>query len=280
MIVGTNRSLLLGSKVSLVKPERVVAEWAHRSIEPNNNFLYIVAKYVEADKVNENGHFWAFEDLKKSERTMVNAPINLMHQPHDIVGVMVDQEMIYPTVDAGKYKDKDKKKKKASATSLETQTFSDGQVEPFVAYDYAQPYIEVLGALWKFYFPKTVAGIEAAQEMGQLHISMECVSESVTRVDTDGTEETYPFTSGNVKDYGWNENSMHCRLNNPYFLGAGLVLPPAKPGWSGAEVYDLIGAMSDDQIDSMYEQIQSENPQLTPRQWETLMFALLDRGDS
>lgn len=262
MIVGTNRSLLIGSKVSLIKPERVVAEWAHRSIEPNENFLYIVAKYVEADKVNQNGHFWSFEDLKKSERTMVNAPINLMHQPHDIVGVMVDQEMIYPT------------------GQVEAQKLSGpgdaANSDMALAYEYNQPYIEVLGALWKFYFPKTVESIEAAQEMGQLHISMECVAESVTRVDNDGTEETYPFVSGNVKDYGWTDNSVHCRLNDPYFLGAGLVLPPAKPGWSGAEVYDLFGAVEEDQLESMYSQLQAENPELSPKQWEMLMAAVLD----
>jgi hypothetical protein len=250
MMISTSQGLLMGAKVDLIRPDRVVAEWTHRSLTPNNKFLYIAAKYVEADQANENRHFWSFESLQKAQATIVNSPINVMHQPHNIVGVMVDQEMMYP-----------------EAYTPEVQ-------EKAAAYEYAKPYIEVLGALWKFYFPKTVEAIEAAQEMGSLFISMECIADTVTRVDKDGSETTFPFQGGSVKDYEFHGESDYVRLNDPHFVGCGLVLPPAKPGWKGAEVRELMSAVSDDG-EALYEQVKSLTPQLSPQEWETLMLSFL-----
>lgn len=253
MIVSTNRGLLVGAKVDLLRPDRVVAEWTHRSLTPNDKFLYIAAKYVEADNPNENRHFWSYEDLQQAQGSIANSPINVMHQPHDIVGVMVDQEMVYPEA-------YDKSK--------------TAEEQPAAAYEYAKPYVEVLGALWKFYFPQTVQTIEAAQEMGALFISMECIADTVTRVDRDGTETTFPFKGGSVKDYEFHGESDYVRLNDPHFVGCGLVLPPAKPGWKGAEVRDLMAAVEDDG-EALYEHIKQQTPQLDPKEWENLMFAFL-----
>lgn len=249
MIVTTNNSLMIGAQVDLIRPDRVVAEWTHRSVTPNDQFLYIAAKYVEADQANENKHYWSFDALQKAQPSIVNSPINVMHQPHNIVGVMVDQEMMYPdAMGAG--------------------------TEKAAAYEYSKPYIEVLGALWKFYFPKTVETIVAAQEMGSLFISMECVSDTVTRVDRDGSEHSYPFKGGSVKDYEFHGESDYLRLNEPHFVGCGLVLPPGKPGWKGAEVRDLLAAVEDDG-ESIYEQIKLQTPQLSPVEWEQLMLSFL-----
>jgi hypothetical protein len=250
VIVGTDRGLLLGAKVSLIRPDRVVAEWAHRSVTPNDHFLYIAAKYVEADNPNENRHFWSFQDLQNAQSSIVNSPINVMHEPHNIVGVMVDQEMMYP------------------------EAYTQAQEDKAVAYEYAKPYIEVLGALWKFYFPQTVDTIVAAQEMGALFISMECLAETVTRVDKDGSEHDYPFMGGSHKDYEFTDESDYLRLNDPHFVGCGLVLPPGRPGWKGAEVHDLMSAVKSDG-EKLYEQIKQQTPQLSPAEWEHLMLAFL-----
>lgn len=353
MIIHTNRGLLLGAKVDLIRPDRVTAEWTHRSLTPNDQFLYIAAKYVEADKPNENKHFWSFEDLQKSQATIVNSPINVMHEPHNIVGVMVDQEMMYPeaykTSEAVAAKDYSAEKRQEMAKKGQalpdgsfpiadkgdladaiasvgragnsarakahiikrarqlgaTDMLPDawkamagegepvgvdaavaqvveellaaealGRFEPVVAYEYAQPYIEVLGALWKFYFPQTVSAIEAAQEMGSLFISMECIADTVTRVDRDGTEHNFPFRGGSVKDYEFHGESDYVRLNDPHFVGCGLVLPPGKPGWKGAEVRELIGAL-DDSGEALYEQVKAQTPHLSPDEWEQLMLTFL-----
>ena len=247
----TGRGLLLGAKVDLIRPDRVVAEWTHRSIVPNDKFLYIAAKYVEADQANENKHFWSFEALQNAQSSIVNSPINVMHQPHNIVGVMVDQELLFPEA----YEEKEAEAKA-------------------VAYDYAKPYIEMLGALWKFYFPKTVETIEAAQEMGSLFVSMECISDTVTRVDRDGSETEYPFKGGDIKAYDFHGESDYVRLNEPHFVGCGLVLPPARPGWKGAEVRELLSAVDDDG-EALYDQIKEQTPQLCPAEWEQLMLAFL-----
>lgn len=346
MILGTSRGLLLGAKVELVMPDRVTAAWAHRSIVPNDKFLYVTAKYVEADKPNENRNFWSFEDLVKSQATIKNSPINVMHQPHNIVGVMVDQEMMYPETadlpgDVAAAKDYSAEKRKELAEK--GQALPDGSFpiadkgdlsnaiqaygrasnkeaakrhiikrakqlgatdmlpddwkvssalddpdeieraldydlatveQSALAYDYAQPHIEVLGALWRFYFPMTMEKIEAAQEMGSLFISMECISKTVTRVDLDGSETEYPFRGGSVKDYDFHAESNYVRLNDPHFIGAGLVIPPGRPGWKGAEVRELAAAMGEDE-ERLYEQLKAETPNLDARQWEDLMAAFL-----
>lgn len=251
MILSTDRGLLLGAKVDLIRPDRVVAEWTHRSLTPNDQFLYIAAKYVEADNPNENKHFWSFEALQNAKSTIVNSPINVMHQPHNIVGVMMDQEMMYPEA-------------------------YGAEQEKAAAYEYAKPYIEVLGALWKFYFPKTVEAIEAAQEMGALFISMECVSDTVTRVDQDGSEHTFPFRGGALKDYEFHGTSDYLRLNEPHFVGCGLVLPPAKPGWKGAEVHELMAAV-ENHGENLYEQVKAATPNLSPAEWEALMLSFLSK---
>lgn len=251
MIVGTDKTVLLGAKVNLIRPDAVVAEWTHRSIIPNEQFLYIAAKYVEADKANENKHFWSFEDLQKSQASITNSPLNVMHQPHNIVGVMTDSEFIYP------------------------EAFSPENEEVAAAYEYAKPHIEMLGVLWKWYFPQTVSQIEAAQEMGALHVSMECTAETVTRVNNDGSETEYPFMGGNLKAYDFSADSSHVQLNNPHFVGCGLVLPPAKPGWKGAEVRELMAAVDEDTQKSVYEYFEAESPHLTPEQWEDLMVSVL-----
>ena len=249
MMIPTSRGMLLGAKAELIRPDRVVAEWTHRSIAPNEQFLYIAAKYVEADKPNENKHFWAFEDLKGAQATIKNNPINIMHQPHNIVGVIVDTEMMYPEA-------------------------YGAEDEKAAAYEYAKPYVEMLGALWKFYYPKTIEMVEAAQEMGSLFVSMECSAGSVTRFDRDGTEHNFPFRGGSVKDYDFHGSSDYLRLNEPHFLGCALVLPPGKPGWKGAEVRELLSAVEDDG-EALYEEIKAEAPHLSAAEWENLMFAFL-----
>jgi hypothetical protein len=67
VITANGNSLFLGAKVDLIRPDRVVAEWTHRSVTPNDHFLYIAAKYVEADQPNENKHYWSFEALQKAQ---------------------------------------------------------------------------------------------------------------------------------------------------------------------------------------------------------------------
>lgn len=268
MIFETDRGIFLGAQAHLVMPERVTAEWTHRSITPNDAFLYMAAKYVEADRPNSNGHLWSFEDLKAAQASIVNSPINMMHQPHNIIGVMIDQEIMYPNAVATS----STSQSGAFTTTSTTNTLIT--YDAAKAYDHQNPYIEVLGALWKFYFPKTVEQVQALHETGSLYVSMECISDTVTRVDSDGSEQEYPFKGGNLKEYDFTDKSKYVRLNKPHFVGCGLVLPPAKPGWKGADVRDLLAASKQDPGE-MYEQIAEEMPHLGPREWESLMISLL-----
>lgn len=361
MIIESGERLFLAAPVDILRGDRVVAEWTNRSIIPNDKFLYIQARYVEADKPNENRHFWAFEELQEAQHTIANSPINVMHRPNDIVGVMLDSELMFPNVDAAKHGKKRKKKKEDEEDEDEVKSAEDEEVEledvdfegeyadardfsaeerrklakqgkalpdgsfPIVnesdlrnaiqafgragdkdkakrhiikrakalgktdllpddwnvsavlAYDHQKPWVEVLGALWRFYFPKQIAQIEAAQEMGALAVSMECSAESVTRVDKDGTTEDFPFMGGSHEAYNFTSASDYLRLNKPHFLGCGLVLPPAKPGWKGAEVKELTQALTNSELEDVYAGVQDMFPNLDAQTWENMMLSIVSR---
>lgn len=98
----------------------------HLSTSSKNHAIkWVIAKYVEADNPNSNGQSWSLEDLRMAQPSINYAPMNMLHKSNHIVGAYVANEMIYPTVD------------------------DDSES----AEEAANPYIETVGAFWRYYFP-------------------------------------------------------------------------------------------------------------------------------
>jgi hypothetical protein len=242
------KSIFLGARAYLIENDRDTA-WAERKIHFNPAYKWVLGKYVEADNANNNGQLWTLPDLRASQKTITYAPMNMLHHQHKVVGAFVDTEMMYPAGDA-------------AAAGV-------------------NPYIEALGVFWKYYFPEELGLVEAAHAMGQLFFSMECVSESVTCHGETGCGQTFAYAGPKSSSYcdHINGDTAAKRLDKPHFLAGALLIPPVKPGWSGAEIRDLSGMVKEHatQAEHLYNSFKEESPHLSPQEWEYMMGQVLLR---
>jgi hypothetical protein len=235
-------SFYLTCSVELVNDDRDMASsWASSVIKPNPAHKWIIGKYVEADNANSNGQYWSLNDLRMSQPSIQHTPMNMGHRQHHIVGTYVASEMMYPE-------------------------HSD-----------MNAYIETASVFWKYYFPNELAMVEKAYDIGALHQSMECVSDTVTCAGPSGCGATF--------DYAGPMSDIYCehiqtrasfrQLNNPHFLGGGLILPPDRPGWKNASIDDVASSVNDEEKHRIYTEIAQGSPHLSPVEWEALMMEIL-----
>ncbi len=246
VVVEGKDSFFFGSQATLVPDDREMA-WAERTIRPNPALKWILGKYVEANKANNNNQFWALDQLVLARPTIMHAPLNMLHAPRSVVGTYVDTEIMYPTEDQA----------------------SEG----------FNPYIEALAAFYRFYFPDELKSIEAAHATGQLFMSMECVAASVTCSGEEGCGKEHAYEGPASPNYCYHLNTGVSvkQLNKPHFLAGALIIPPVKPGWNGAEVKDISGLVKEHQVECemAYAGIQEELPDADAASWEWMMGALM-----
>lgn len=247
-----NHSFFIGSRAVLLDPSRDTASsWASAHVQPNPAVKWVLGKYVEADRANNNKQYWYFDDLKKAQPTITHAPMNLNHHAKSIVGAFVATEMMYPV---------------GEGEEAATQN----------------PYIEALGAMWSYYFPEEYEVVKAAHDEGALFYSMECVAETVTCGGDFGCGETYEYAGRISETYcaHLNEHISWKILNNPHFLAGALIIPPEKPGWSGAEIKELALVVTEqaEQAEAIYASLAQEFPQEEAFQWEERMLSLMARA--
>ena len=96
-------------------------------------------------------------------------------------------------------------------------------------------------AVWRFIFPGEADLVQRASASNELWYSMECVSQRVQCMETDGRPGC-----GEVFEYAtyMTEREKCCehlrqgagarRFIEPVFLGGAVILPPVRPGWSNA----------------------------------------------
>ena len=244
---GKNSFYLSAPAVVLDLDRDTAADWASHHIVKNPAIKWIVGKYVEADTPNSNGQQWSLEDLRASQSSISHTPMNLAHKEQAIVGTFTASEMIYPD------------------------------------YADANPYIETLGAFWKYYFPDELAMVETAFQQGALYQSMECIAESVTCTGPNGCQQTFDYAGPNSPEYCehiLNRESSR-QLNKPLFLAGALIYPPDRPGWKNASVNDLSALdklMSDDDKHKLLVSIASESPELSTQEWEFIMFRIIEQS--
>lgn len=248
VLVPGSKSFYMGTQAILLNEDRDVAShWASSHIVSNPAIRWVLGKYVEANNANYNGQYWRLEDLQMKRPTIVHSPMNMNHQPRNIVGTFPAAEMMYPVGDNA---------------------------------EVMNPYIETLGAFWKFYFPDELSVVEEAFNDGKLFQSMECVASSITCVD--GCGETFPYAGPMSADYCDDIKAGGAKqLNNPHFLAGALIVPPASPGWGGAFVKELSSLIESQTTlaEKIYDEVSEEMPHLEASEWETLMAQLLARAN-
>ena len=239
ILTENSNSFYFTSSAELINHDRDMAShWASSVIKTNPMFRYIIGKYVEADNANSNGQYWSLEDLRVSKPSIDYSPMNMGHRQNYIVGAYVGSEMIYP-------KDQE-----------------------------MNAYIETASVFWKYYFPEELGMVEKAYDMGALHQSMECVSESVTCAGPMGCGQTFDYAGPMSENYcdHIKSRASYRQLNNPTFLAGGLILPPDRPGWKNASIDEVA---SDEEKQRVYDEVAISVPHLDPAKWESLMFEIL-----
>lgn len=235
-------SFYLTVPAAVLDTSRDMASWASKHVVENANYKWILARYVEADNANSNGQYWTYEDLQVSRPSIEHSPMNVDHHAHDIVGHWANAEMMIPT----------------EASSV------------------LNPYIETLGVFYQYYFPELMKEVADAYEMGQLFVSMECVSETVTCAGDDGCGQEFAYAGPNSKSYCEHiqERSSYRQLNKPDFKAGALIMPGNRPGWTQADVKEISKLTTDSEKEKILHDIATTNPEGTEKDWENLMWSL------
>ena len=245
---GNNRIYIGGAAqilgdYGLAGVEVATSEWASKYIVPNEANAHILGRFVEADRANNNKQFFRMGDLLMAQPTISNAPMNLNHQTSPI-GAYIASEFQYPK----------------------------GEDE--------NPYIEALSIFWKHYFPDQWAIVQQAWAEGSLFYSMEAVPKSLSTIGGSDDEAEYAYEGRQSPNYPEEINERSCDaivLNSPHFVGGALIVPPAKPGWSNADIKAVSKFVHEqwETAEAVYEAVKAETPHLDPATWERMMTDLL-----
>lgn len=223
--------------------EVATSEWAADHIIPNDANSYVLGRFVEADKANNNKQYFKLGDLLLAQPTIANAPLNINHQSSPI-GTFLASEMQYPVSDEG------------------------------------NPYVESLAAMWKHYYPEAYKAVQAAFASGNLFFSMEAVPQTLSTIGGSDDTAEYTYEGRNSPNYPDEINARSCDaivLNKPHFVGGALIVPPARPGWSKADVKQMSHFIDKqwETAEAIYAGVQDMAPGLDPKTWELMMGELI-----
>lgn len=292
-------SFFLGAQAQIVEDSREIASaWAAKHIVPNPAYKWVVGRFVEADKANNNRQLFSLDGLQMARPTIAHAPMNMNHSPNRIVGSYIAAEMIYPTSQASAF---NTHVDEAGISSLPEcpachtamrLTKSDAwcpDCEPVKEQTYnatlekleqagvqLNPFIEALGVFWRHYFPDEYRLVEAAHAEGRLFYSMECVAEQVQCTGDGGCGETFDYAGRVSPTYceHLNHAASDKFLIEPHFTAGAILVPPVMPGWSHADIHSLV-AQQMEAAERVYQGLSEELPHLHESQWEGLMHQLL-----
>lgn len=252
IVVEGQHSVHIAAPASLVTEDRELA-WAEPYVQKNPAFAWVLGKYVTTGTANDNGHIFDLAELRDARKSVIYAPMNMLHAPHQIMGAYVANELVYPVGGV--------QERPAEAAAVAEMN----------------PYLEALAVFWKYYFPNAYKAVEAAHAQGALAWSMECIPESVTCAG--GCTSTFPYKGRMDDSYCEHLNQPQAlkKLNRPHFTAGALVIPPARPAWRNASVTELSTFVRQEleAADVAYAQTAAEFPHLSAKEWEAIMGELL-----
>lgn len=196
-------------------PRELAKAWQETS-QQNGYFQWIEGRYVEADRPNRNKAAWTSGDLELGEPSVAHGPINWLHDERHIIGTIAAAKLI-------------------QVCDESRQAAADMGVEP------VNNHIRALAPVWKYLFPVESRIIAQMSEQNKLWLSMECYSREVACMAPGCT------SSQSYADY-MRSPAQRCqhmrdggnrRFVDPVFTGAGIIIPPVRPGWGGANAQVL-----------------------------------------
>ncbi len=242
VIVEGADSIHVVTSAFLAQEDREVA-WAgaRQFMDIRPDIGWVMGNFVQSDVANLNGHIFPLSDLQDNYKGIVNTPLNMLHRSRHTVGAYVAAEMIYPT---------------------------EGDIET--------PFVEALASFWRSIYTDEWAATQAAHDDGALAFSMECIPASLTCA-TCQTEVQYAGLQSDTYCAHLNRPGSPKQLNKPHFVGGAIVIPPARPGWSRADVKELASFIESrtEEADGLIDAFKSIAPHLEPKNWEGMMTSVM-----
>lgn len=238
-------SFHIGARAELLPEDREIAgHWASKHVLTNPAHSFILGRYAESGRANNNKQMFSLDGLQMGKPSLQHAPMNMNHSNRRVVGAFIASEIMYPV------------SKDQAATDIALN-----------------PYMESLAVFWKHYFQDEYRAVAAAQAEGSLFYSMEAVPTAVRCTGDSGCEEEFAYEGPQSQNYcdHLNERSSDKLLVNPHFVGGALIVPPAKPGWSYANITDVAA----EEQERVFNQVADEFSHLDPAHWETLMHQIV-----
>lgn len=172
----------------------------------NPQFVWISGRYVQGEKMNSNGQFWSTEDLKAGEYSIQHTPLNVLHEWQYPIGTFVETKLVH--------------REGASKDEL-------------------LPEIQALSLIWAGNFPDVAQAARDAHAQGKLWYSMECTGDAKQCLTCNNT---YEWAAAKYCTHMEQSKTAPRRFINPVFHGGALIFPPAKPGWTEADIEEVAKA--------------------------------------
>lgn len=305
-------SFFFGAQAFLVDNEHETASsWASKYLVQNPAYKWVLGRFVEADRANNNKQLFSLKGLQMARPTIAHAPMNMNHSSRRVVGSYVATDLVYPT---------------DTAATIPGGVLEPGSPTPPYdcpvcgesvgpedlpeGYDPMAPagnpcpkcgailnndghlvdslqtagvsdaglnaYIEALGVFWRHYFPEEYALVEAAHKEGKLYYSMECIPAQIQCAGADGCGETFQYAGRMSDTYcaHLKEGVSDKYLIEPHFTAGAILVPPVRPGWSNADIHSLV-AKHAELAEHIYDGVEADMSHLDPKEWEVLMAQLL-----
>lgn len=253
IVVERDDRFYVGAQAFLVEDDRELA-WAEPHVRRDPDIKWVLGNFIETGRPNSNGHIFPLEDIRDGGLdSMVPKPLNMLHRQQRVVGATVAAELLYPTGD------------------------------PTDALDV--PYAELLSAMWKSNFPEDYAIVEQAHKEGSLYYSMECMP---TQLGCPECQGMFAYKGRQHESYCDHLQSTPIApkiLSKPHFNAAALIVPPVRPGWRQADITQIakleeLIADNLEEAEALYKAISGEFSHLDPKQWESLMAAILTMSEA
>jgi 2'-5' RNA ligase len=212
------------------------------------HMLWMHGRFVGADAPNRNGALWSAGDLEMARGTVVNGPLNWLHDARHVIGTLAQADFV-------------------DAATATINASTGGPQRPVEAH------ITATAAIWKWIYPDEAYVVQQASEQQMLWYSMECISKEVSCVGESGCGNTTTYSAymaGAACEHVMQRASVR-RFVNPVFLGGAVIVPPTRPGWAEADARVMSTANS--LAEAAFEQ--AGRPDVSASAWEQLMGQLV-----
>lgn len=240
IIVEGPTSISITTAASVIADDREVA-WAaaKEQIQTRPDMGWLVGRYLCTDSANENGHIFRLTDIEAAHQRIRHTPLNLLHRSTHVIGSFVSTTFVPAELTA--------------AEGAETG------------------HVEALSNVWRYFFPDEWKVIDRANAEQSLFYSMEAIPKTVT-CPSCATACAYAGPASDTYCDHMAAVGGPKILDDPLFVAGAAVVPPAKPGWSRADITELF-ASAGDQTDLLAAQLADQD--LTDELAERLMTQLL-----